>query len=312
MTMQDSRTLPDGVIAAALTALTPALEPDGARTAAHCRRLLDSGCDGIGLLGTTGEAASFSVAQRLQVLHAVLEAGIPPHRLIVGTGAAALDDARVLTREAAAAGCGGCLVSPPFYFKGVADAGVIRFYDTLIEGLGGAAVPLYLYHFPQTTQVPITATVIETLLARHPGRIAGIKDSSAQKADMLALARRWPDLRVYSGTETLYLALREAGGAGCIAAGANITVARIKALDEEWRKAGASERAEALQAEIERLRRLFDGVPMIAAMKALLARDAGGAGWDRVMPPLIQPEPASLTAFLERWDREGCPLPWRS
>src|SRR5215469_329228 len=90
-----------GVIAAIATAVDAKGEPDCGRSTALARFLLANGCDGLNVLGTTGEATSFSLEQRRRVMTAYAEAGVPLDRMMVGTGAAALADAIALTRHAA-------------------------------------------------------------------------------------------------------------------------------------------------------------------------------------------------------------------
>src|SRR5580698_3591056 len=110
-----------GVIAAVATAVDDNGEPDSARAVALARFLLDSGCDGLNVLGTTGEATSFSLEQRRRVMSAYAAGALPLDRMMVGTGAAALADAVALTRHAAELGFAGALILPPFYYKGVPD-----------------------------------------------------------------------------------------------------------------------------------------------------------------------------------------------
>src|SRR5256714_10902426 len=143
-----SQTKLSGVIAAVATAVDDKGEPDCARSTALARYLLDRGCDGLNVLGTTGEATSFSLEQRKRVMSAYRDAGLPLGKLMVGTGAAALADALALTRYAAELGFGGALVLPPFYYKGVPDDGLFRYIETLVSGTAERPMPLYLYHFP--------------------------------------------------------------------------------------------------------------------------------------------------------------------
>src|SRR6202007_1922845 len=107
-----------GVIAAIATAVDPRGEPDCARSIALARFLLANGCDGLNVLGTTGEATSFSLEQRKAVMSAYKAAGLPLDRLMVGTGAAATSDAVALTKHASELGFAGALILPPFYYKG--------------------------------------------------------------------------------------------------------------------------------------------------------------------------------------------------
>lgn len=298
-----------GVFAAALTLLDADFAPDTLACVAHCRWLLANGCDGIGLLGTTGEAPSFSVSQRLGLLDAALEGGIAKHRLMVGTGAAALADAVELTGHAVSSGVAGCLVVPPFYFKNIGDEGLFAWYAALIERVGEADLRLILYHFPQMSAVPIPHKVIARLVAAFPGTIAGLKDSSGDLDNMVALIEAFPGLAIFSGTERYLLAVLEAGGAGCITAGANVTSREIGRLYAHWREFGGDPEAGALQQRVTALRDLIEGVPMIAAMKVLVARHRGQAGLARVAPPLAGLADADASAFLARVDEAGLILP---
>ena len=298
-----------GVFAAALTLLDADLAPDPKASVAHCRWLLANGCDGIALLGTTGEGLSFSVAQRLRLLDAALESGIPKDRLIVGTGAAALSDAVELTVHAVSSGVAGCLVVPPFYFKNISDQGLFASYAALVERVGEADLRLILYHFPQMSAVPIPHQVIARLVAEFPGIIAGLKDSSGDLDNMVALIEAFPGLAIFSGTERYLLAVLEAGGAGCITAGANVTSREIGRLYAHWREFGGGAEAGALQQRVTAFRDLIEGVPMIAAMKVLIARHRGQAGLVRVAPPLAGLPDADASAFLARVDQAGLILP---
>lgn len=298
-----------GVFAAALTLLDADLAPDPKASVAHCQWLLANGCDGIALLGTTGEGLSFSVAQRLRLLDAALESGIPKDRLIVGTGAAALSDAVELTVHAVSSGVAGCLVVPPFYFKNISDQGLFASYAALVERVGEADLRLLLYHFPQMSAVPIPHQVIARLVAEFPGIIAGLKDSSGDLDNMVALIEAFPGLAIFSGTERYLLAVLEAGGAGCITAGANVTSREIGRLYAHWREFGGGAEAGALQQRVTAFRDLIEGVPMIAAMKVLIARHRGQAGLVRVAPPLTGLPDADASAFLARVDQAGLILP---
>ena len=147
MTATTSKPL-HGVIAAVATAVDGNGEPDSARSAGLARFLLANGCDGLNVLGTTGEATSFSLEQRKRVMSAYAASGLPIDRMMVGTGAAALADAIALTRHAAELGFGGALVLPPFYYKGVHDDGLVAYIEAIVNATAAQPIPLYLYHYP--------------------------------------------------------------------------------------------------------------------------------------------------------------------
>src|ERR1700757_2524784 len=166
-----------GVIAAIATAVDPKGERDCGRSVALARFLLANGCDGLNVLGTTGEATSFSLDQRRRVMTACAEGGLPLSRMMVGTGAAATDDAIALTRHAAELGFAGALVLPPFYYKGVPDEGL----RAHIAGIGAATrnnpIPIYLYHYPSQSGLPWNLDLIRRLTGEFGSSIVGLKDS---------------------------------------------------------------------------------------------------------------------------------------
>src|SRR5580658_321039 len=168
--MTTTKTL-GGVIAAVTTAIDNNGEPDTARSTAFARFLLNNGCDGLNVLGTTGEATSFSLDQRKRVMSAYAASGLPLDRMMVGTGAAALSDAIALTRHAAGLGFGGALVLPPFYYKGVPDAGLVAYVKALVDATAGQPIPIYLYHFPAQSGLLWHVGLIRNLRDAFPGRI---------------------------------------------------------------------------------------------------------------------------------------------
>src|SRR5262245_24885852 len=143
-----------GVIAAIATAVDETGAPDRARSITLARFLLANGCDGLNVLGTTGEATSFSVEQRKRVMTAYRDAGVPLDRLMVGTGAASVADAGAWPRHAAELGFAGALLLPPFYYKGVPDDGLVAYVETIVTASADRPIPIYLYHFPAQSGLP--------------------------------------------------------------------------------------------------------------------------------------------------------------
>ncbi len=204
-----------GILAPVLTPFDRDLDPDPPRFARFCKSLLDDGCDALAPFGTTSEANSLSVDERERLLEALLEAGVPPRKLIPGTGCAALPDTVRLSRKAARAGCAGVLMLPPFYYK----------------------IPL---------------SVIGRLLRSHPGQVVGIKDSSGDFENARAMLRAFPGFEVFVGTEKLLLGNLREGGAGCITATANVN-ARALARAFRERTEDRQREIDAVRAAFERL-----------------------------------------------------------
>lgn len=267
-----------GVIAAIATPIDEAGSPDLARAMTLARYLLDHGCDGLNVLGSTGEATSFARDERMAVMSAYKDNGMPMARLMVGTGAAAVADAVALTKHAAELGFAGALVVPPFYYKGVPDDGLVAYIDTLMAATSDRPIPLYLYHYPALTGLPWHIGLIERLLKKHPARIAGLKDSSGDMAYARAAAAVSSSFAVFPSTEAALLEARGGAFAGCISATANLNA------DLCARAFHQGDRA-ALDAAVT-IRKLFEGRHLVAGVKALLAYIHGDPALARMKPPL--------------------------
>ena len=287
-----------GLIAPVVTPFARDLSPDAARLVKFCRWLIARDV-GLAPFGTTSEANSLSVAEKLALLDKLVEAGLPPARMLPGTGCCAFADTVELTRRAVRHGCGGVLMLPPFYYKGVSDDGLYASYSEVIERVGDSRLRIFLYHIPQVSQVPLSLGLIDRLLDAYPGTIAGIKDSSGDANNVRALLERFGPrgFAVYPGSESLLLVAMRGGAAGCISAQANVNPAAIRALYQGWQNPDA----EAQQVALNALRGAYQKFPAIAALKATIAHYAHDDNWATVRPPLVSlthQERATLLASL--------------
>lgn len=275
-----------GIWAPAVTPLDPDLAPDPGRFAAHVRWLLGNGCHGVAVFGTTGEANSFSVDERIALLDATLEAGIPPERLMVGTGCCALTDSVRLTRHAVESGCERVLMLPPFYYKGVSDEALLASYGAVIDRVGHDDLSVFLYHFPRLSGVAITTGLVELLLnSPYAEVIKGIKDSSGDPEGTRTFITQFPGLTVFPGTEALLLAGLEAGGAGCITASANVNAPAIRRVYDAWSSKSAE--SAGLQEVISAQRSALQSQPLIPALKRILAQALDDPAWLAMRPPML-------------------------
>lgn len=289
----------EGVFAAALTPMDGDLNPDHETFAAHCHHLLDAGCHGLGVFGTTGEANSLSVEERIAALHALAEAGVPGEALLPGTGSCALTDAVRLSRTALELGAAGVLVLPPFFYKGVGDEGLFRFFAELIERVADQHLKVYLYHFPQMTGVNLGFALIARLLEAYPGVVVGTKDSTGDWDRIEATCREFPGFQVFAGTERHLLNTLKNGGAGCISATVNVT-SRLAREVYEAHGARQEGEAEALQERLTELRATIEEFPLIPALKGLMRELREEENWLNLRPPLVGLEVDQTQALLSR------------
>lgn len=277
-----------GVIAAVPTPIGDDGKPRKEMFLAHCRHLLENGCDGLNVLGSTGEATSFSGAARREVM-AWAAQNLPRERMMVGTGSPSLAEAVAMTEAADDLGFPVALVLPPWYYKPLSDDGLFAFYAALDKALGARAIEVWFYDYPQLTGIRIPPAVIARLRALNPARFGGIKDSSGDLEHCDAVLAAAPGIAVFPSSETSLEGGRARGFAGCISATANLTSALCQRL---WQGDTA------VAPEVGRLRREIAARPLIPAVKHLVGRLHGDDGWRRVLPPFL-PLDAAVAAGLE-------------
>lgn len=294
-----------GIHAAVATPVTP---EGGIATdlfLAHCRALYAEGCHGLAPMGTTGEANSFGLSERMALLEAMAEGGIDPDTLIPGTAALSVTDTVTLSAHAVRAGAKGVLVLPPFYYKEPSDEGLYRFYSRVVEGVGDDRLRLVLYHIPQISMIPIGHDLIERLMAAFPGIVCGIKDSSGDLENMTGMCSRFPDLAVLSGADPLMLPVLRAGGAGCITAASNICAGALRQVWDGWQNPEETASVEAAQDRIRATRALSTRYAQIPLTKAMIGHRRGDMTWTNVRPPLVEITEAERDEVFAEMDAQG-------
>ncbi len=291
-----------GVLAPVLTPFDDQGKPDVNRFISHCRWLIDNNV-GLAIFGTNSEANSLSVDERIEMTDALLAAGVPASRMMPGTGACSVVDAVKLTRHAVKNGAAGALMLPAFYFKPVTDEGLFAYYSEVIEQVGDDRLKIYLYHIPQFTGVPITLGLIEMLRKRYPNTVVGAKDSSGNWDNTKAMIDNYAKdgFDVFPASESTLSKALPIGAAGCISATVNMNPAGIHAVYQNWNKAEGA----ALQAKADVIRQIFQAVPMIPAMKRVVAEVSGDKVWCNVRPPLVKLDEATATTVKDQLDQAG-------
>jgi 4-hydroxy-tetrahydrodipicolinate synthase len=291
-----------GVNAAVLTAMHEDLSVDLDRMVAHGKWLLAHGCNGLGILGTTGEANSLGIHERIAVMEGFVEAGVPASVLLPGTGTTAITDTVLLTRRAAELGCRGALVLPPFFYKNPSEDGLFAYFSEVIERVGGD-IALYLYHFPAQSAVPFTVDFIGRLLRTYPGKVRGIKDSSGDFANTRAYADNFAaeGFEVFCGDDGALYDLLAVGGAGCITAAANVG----SSISAEVYANKGTEAGRAAQERLTKVRKAVTSAPLIPGLKALVARNLDDEAWLNLRPPHMRLSAEAEAALFVTFDATG-------
>lgn len=290
-----------GIFSPTLTPLLPDLRVDFDRFLAHCQWLLANGCHGLAVFGTTSEANSFSVAERMDVLDGLVDAGIDPAVLMPGTGMCAIPDAVALTAHAVRVGAAGVLMLPPFYYKGVSDDGLFAAYSEVIQRVGNDRLRIYLYHIPPIAQVGISLKLIERLVAEYPDTVVGIKDSSGDWANQRAILDAFPGFGTFTGSEKFLLENLKRSGVGTITAVANVIPERLRAFYDGWRTMDADTSTAAMN-RLNSTRQAMQGYPPVPALKEMVADMRQDPAWRTVRPPLTALDEAQRVSLMAGMD----------
>lgn len=272
--------LDDGIYAAALTPMHSDLSCNSQELSRHCLELLQRGCKGVVLFGTTGEGPSFSLQERLSVTDELIEKGVPSRKIILGNGGSNIPETVALAKTCLKHGCLALLVAPPPFFKNVPEEGVIAFYREIIRKTDDPNLRIILYHIPQFTGVPISMKIIQTLREEFPETVIGIKESEGNLPFAKQTIAAFPDFKVFVGSEAQIIEAVHEGGAGSICGLANLYPELICSLFESGKK-GSSENPK----ELTRFFAAMKGYPFIPAFKAIMEKTRGDA-WHVLRPPL--------------------------
>ena len=286
-----------GIWPALLTPLDAQMNIDHPKLAAHALSLIRDGCGGVTIFGTTGEGPSFSLQERKQAVEQLIVNGVPAERIMVSTSCAAIIETLELTRHAVNLGVHGCLVLPPFFFKGVSDEGILNGYAQIIEGVNKKDWRLYLYHIPQVIGVNLSHGVIAELIKRYPSIIAGIKDSSCDRAHSVALAQAFmPPLTVYVGFEPDLPTMGPMGSTGAISGLANFLPRIVHRMVLEPTASSTVQDAQRVQTILD----LLKPHSLMPALKSVMATLHNDNTWLRVRPPLVAMTPEAHAAFAQQ------------
>lgn len=276
----------------------------------HCRWLLEQGADGLAVLGTTSEANSLTLEERMTILENLADAGIPVEKLMPGVGCCALPDTARLCLRALDIGCAAVLMLPPFYYKGLSDEGLFAAFSWVVEKVASEKLRVFLYHIPPVAQVPISLALIARLLDAYPRQIAGVKDSGGDWQHTRRLLERFSRLRIFAGSERFLLDTLRHGGAGCITASGNVNPAGIRVVYDRW-SAGTDD-ADDAQGGITAVRDVLEQFRMIPALKALCARHYDDDAWRTVRPPLTPLSDVERDVLYERLEDLGFSMAGRT
>ncbi|MSP06734.1 MAG: dihydrodipicolinate synthase family protein [Candidatus Fonsibacter sp.] len=266
------------VYSAVLTPFKKDLTLDTKLFISHCEFLLKNNIC-LAPLGTTGEANSISVSEKINLIKTIANSDLPKEKIIIGTGNTSFADAALLTKTAVENKIYSVLLLPPFYYKNVSDEGVYQYYKEIINEVKSKELRIFLYNIPQVSGVTISIDLVNRLMEEFSDTIAGIKDSSGNFEN----TKKYKEIKnfiVYPGSEKFLYEGLHIGCSGCISATTNVNIEAVKLINTFDKSQG-----ESINKKIKTVRDVFEKYPVIAALKAIKINE--DSNWSNVRPPLV-------------------------
>jgi 4-hydroxy-tetrahydrodipicolinate synthase len=271
-----------------LTAMVTPFDREGKVDYEQAKRLalalLDSGSAGLVIAGTTGEAPTLSVEEKLTLFGEVKGAVGNRGAVIAGTGTYNTAESIALTREAEGLGVDGVLLTTPYYSKPPQE-GLYRHFAAIA---GATSLPCIVYNIPGRTAVNVTAET-QVRLAEIPN-IAGVKESSGDLGQIAEIIRRAPHYRVWSGDDPLTLPILAVGGYGVVSVVAHLVGAQIKRLIEAHLAGEADEAAAIHRRLLPLITTIMTAAPSPIPLKCALNHLGFNVGGLRL--PLVEADEA--------------------
>ncbi|MBD0864875.1 MAG: dihydrodipicolinate synthase family protein [Rhodobacteraceae bacterium] len=269
----------------------------------HAAWSLEQGLHYIAPFGTTGEAVSVGMRERMDAMEALAASGIAPARMMPGTGLCALPDTVELCRHAVDLGCAAVMVLPPFYYP-FSDDGLVTYYSRLIDAVGADQLRICLYHIPQMSGVAVSPDVVARLNRAFPQVVVAYKDSSGNWENTMAVIDAAPEVSVFPASENMLQTGLAYGAAGCISATLNTQASVVRAAYDAL-VLGDTAAYAALADGMIRHRNKVQTAGFIPALKSMMAAATGEARWRNIRPP-SDPAPTDLGAEINAelgWSR---------
>ena len=264
----------------------------------HSTWLLDQGIHFLSPFGTTGEALSMTVEERLGAVDVLIDAGIDPAVLMPGTGLCNLEDTVKLCRHAIERGCRAVMTLPPFFYKNASDDGLHAYFTRLVEVVNSPDLKICMYHIPPMAGIGFTPALAGRLANDHPDIFVAYKDSSGDFENTKAVIAAAPTVAVFPGSEHFLKQGLEQGGMGCISATCNVNPAMIRGVYDVGIGAKDGD-LDSLNDKMVKFRKTVENYGPIPAMKGMLAVERGDSRWRNVRPPILPATPSSTDTLLE-------------
>ena len=261
-----------GIFAASMSILDKNLTLDLNKTIIHAENLIDQGCHGVAIFGSTGQAQLISVSEKISLLNN-LSSNKYNDKYIIGTGLNSLGETINLMKIATSLGFDKFLIMPPAYYN-YGDNEVIAFYSKIIDKIPKSKI--ILYNFEKLCGYKFSISCVEELAKKFPNQIVGVKDSSYNLYENLKIE----NFSILPGSELKLLKGLEIGCTGIITATCNVTASLARKVYDDF----FAKKEQTHNEKLCNVRKVFDQFDLISGLHSFLMQD--NKIYENILPPL--------------------------
>ena len=261
-----------GIFAASMSILDKNLTLDLNKTIIHAENLIDQGCHGVAIFGSTGQAQLISVSEKISLLNK-LSTNKYKNKYIIGTGLNSLGETINLMKIATSLGFNKFLIMPPAYYN-YGDNEVIAFYSKIIDKIPESKI--ILYNFEKLCGYKFSISCVEELAKKFPNQIVGVKDSSYNLYENLKI----DNFSILPGSELKLLKSLEIGCTGIITATCNVTASLARKVYDDF----FAKKEQTHNEKLCNVREVFDQFDLISGLHSFLMQD--NKIYENILPPL--------------------------
>ena len=261
-----------GIYAAVMSILDENLSLNVNKTIEHSENLIDQGCHGVVLFGSTGQAQLISISEKINMLNKLSDSKYKKNFLI-GTGLNSLSETINLMNISCSLGFNKFLIMPPAYYK-YGDKEVINFYTQIIDKISNCKV--ILYNFEKLCGYKFSIECVESLVRKFPEQIVGLKDSSYNLYQNLKI----DNFSILPGSELKLLSGLEQGCTGIITATCNVTAKLSRKVYDDF----IEKKKQSQNEKLCNVRKVFDQFDLISGLHTFLAKE--NKIYENILPPL--------------------------
>ena len=261
-----------GIYAAGMSILNEDLSLNIEKTILHSEKIIDQGCHGVAIFGSTGQAQLIPVAEKVSLLNK-LSLSRYKKNFLIGTGMNSLGETINLMKISFSLGFDKFLIMPPAYYK-YADADVIKFYSKIVEALPKCEI--VLYNFEKLCGYKFSIECIEELVKMFPDQIIGVKDSTYNLFENLKIK----NFSILPGSELKLLKGLELGCSGIITATCNVTANLSRKVYDDF----FSNNKQSSNKKLCNVRSAFDNYNLISGLHSFYSQE--NKIYENLLPPL--------------------------